>query len=197
MVYIIASVLRKAYNKADKILETHDVDELWKLLMLTPLDYSKKAINNETTRSIMDKIEFAHGGLEYDQKYPEGIPTSVEIKTNTGKTLDSGLVMFPGGHARNDKVSLHEVLQHKFKILGNMALGKQELIRFKVHLENIDVMQNEDLLDLYDCNIKFSDEAIDSDEYPLREIDISEAAQTTTTATQAQPTPSAAPSSEK
>lgn len=71
--------------------------------------------------------------------------------------------MFPGGHARNDTVALHEVLQHKFKILGNLALDKQELIRFKVHLENIGEMSNEDLQDIYDCHIKFSDEPIDSD----------------------------------
>lgn len=132
MVYIIASLFRKAFNKYDKIIEEKDIDELWKLLMLSPLDYSRAALFNETTRGLMGKIEFAHGGIEYDAKYPEGIPTSVEIRTKQGKIYDSGLVMFPGGHARNDTVALHEVLQHKFKILGNMALDKQELIRFKV-----------------------------------------------------------------
>jgi hypothetical protein len=69
--------------------------------------------------------------------------------------------MFPGGHAKNTTISLHEVLQHKFKLLGNMALDRQELIRFKVNLENIGEMANEDLDDLYDCNLKFSDESID------------------------------------
>lgn len=72
--------------------------------------------------------------------------------------------MYPGGHARNTTVSLHEVLNHKFKVLGNMALDKQELIRFKVQLENISEMSNEDLDDIYDCNLKFSDEPIDSEE---------------------------------
>jgi len=85
MVYIIASVLRKAFNKYDKIIEhSKDIDELWKLVMLTPLDYSYQALNNETTRKIMEKIEFAHGGVEYDSKYPEGIPTSVEFTTKSG-----------------------------------------------------------------------------------------------------------------
>lgn len=27
----------------------------------------------------MAKIQFEHGGAEYDEKYPQGIPTSVEI----------------------------------------------------------------------------------------------------------------------
>ena len=44
-----------------------------------------------------------------------------------------------------------------------MALDRQELIRFKVNLENIGEMANEDLDDLYDCNLKFSDESIDSE----------------------------------
>jgi 2-methylcitrate dehydratase len=164
MVYIIASILRKAFTKHDKILESHkDVDELWKLLMLTPLDYSYGALKNETTRKFMDKIEFAHGGPDYDSKFPEGIPTSVEVQTKSGQVFDSGLVMFPGGHSRDTTVALHEVLQHKFKLLGNMALDKQELIRFKVQLENIGEMTNEDLDDLYDCNLKFSDESIDAE----------------------------------
>jgi 2-methylcitrate dehydratase len=77
MIFIIASVLRKAFNKYEKLLENTDDDELWKLLMLTPLDYSYPALQNQVTRKIMEKIEFEHGGSEYDSKYPEGIPTSV------------------------------------------------------------------------------------------------------------------------
>lgn len=73
--------------------------------------------------------------------------------------------MFPGGHARNENVSIHETLQHKFKVLGKLALDKQELIRLKIQLENIGEMSNEDLLDLYDCNIKFADEALDTQEF--------------------------------
>jgi hypothetical protein len=36
-----------------------------------------------------------------------------------------------------------------------------------VQLENIGEMTNEELQDLYDCNIKFSDESIDSQEFNL------------------------------
>ena len=49
----------------------------------------------------MEKIVFEHGGPNYDSKYPEGIPTSVTITTKNEQTFDSGLIMFPGGHARN------------------------------------------------------------------------------------------------
>lgn len=79
MVYIVATLLRKAFEKYDKIVAEHGLDELWKYLMLLPIDYSKNAIFNETTRKLMAKIEFEHGGPEYDAKYPEGIPTSIQI----------------------------------------------------------------------------------------------------------------------
>ena len=46
----------------------------------------------------MTKIEFEHGGKEYDSQYPKGIPTSITIQTNKG-SFDSGLVLFPGGHS--------------------------------------------------------------------------------------------------
>ena len=42
-----------------------------------------------------------------------------------------------------------------------MALDRHELIRFKVSLENIGEMSNEDLDDIYDCNIKFNEDPID------------------------------------
>jgi 2-methylcitrate dehydratase len=85
MVYIIATLLRKAIeNKAqrarDQVGRAHPA----------PRGLLADAINNELTRAIMDKIEFAHGGDEYDSKYPDGIPTSVVIETPTGDTADSG-----------------------------------------------------------------------------------------------------------
>ena len=129
--------------------------------MLPPIDYGKEAIFNETTRKIMGKIEFTHGGVEYDSKYPEGIPTSMELKTTSVKIFDSVLVMFPGGHARFQDISAKEVLSHKFKLLGKLGLERHELQRFMINLANIGEMTNEDLQDIYDCNIKFAEEPID------------------------------------
>jgi len=86
--------------------------------MLIPHDYSHSAIFNETTRNIMSKIQFEHGGPEYDKLYPQGLPTSISITTKDGKEFDSGLVLYPGGHALNESVSLTEILQHKFIRLG-------------------------------------------------------------------------------
>lgn len=98
MVYIIATLLRKAFEKREKLLELvgdNNMEvELWKHLMLQPKDFTQAAIFCEDTRTIMDKIHFEHGGEEYDKLYPEGIPTSVMMKTKH-KTVESGIVQFP------------------------------------------------------------------------------------------------------
>lgn len=84
MVYIISSVLRKAFEKRDHISREHSLEDLWKYLMLLPADYGKDALYDEVTRSLMSKITFEHGGKEYDDLYPKGIPTSVQITTKGG-----------------------------------------------------------------------------------------------------------------
>jgi 2-methylcitrate dehydratase len=112
MVYILATLLRKAIE-----LQTSD----WAKLMLSPFDYNERAVFNTFTREIMAKIEFAHGGDEYDRRYPEGIPSSVVITDDQGQQHDSGLVMFPTGHARNTTADLKGLLDHKFRLLGALA----------------------------------------------------------------------------
>jgi hypothetical protein len=52
-------------------------------------------------------------------------------------------------------------LQRKFKALGQLALEKQDLIKFVVNLENINEMHNEDLQDIYDCKLRFAEQSSD------------------------------------
>jgi 2-methylcitrate dehydratase len=139
MAYIVATLLRKATELGTV---PQSSDEAWKALMLSPYDYqvSAAAIYHPLTRSIMERIDFRHGGPEYDAKYPDGIPTSVRISSGSfggsemsskpGPTranpnqpeLDSGLVMYPAGHARNTTADLRGILDHKWKMLGAIAL---------------------------------------------------------------------------
>jgi 2-methylcitrate dehydratase len=161
MAYIVSSLLRKAFEKSNHIIENHNIDELWKFLMLTPHDYGKCALFNETTRDIMQKIEFEHGGEEFDSRYPKGIPTRVVIEMKNGDSFDTGMIEFPGGHALNETVDLEMILQHKFKILGKLAMDKKELVNFVSNLESIDDMTNDQLQNIYDFNIKYADEPID------------------------------------
>jgi 2-methylcitrate dehydratase len=97
--------------------------------MLTPNDYSYQALYDETTRKLMQKVNFIHGGVQYDINYPKGIPTKVVIKT-TDQEVGSPMVMFPGGHARNETVDLQSVLDHKFKTLGALVMSKNTLNKY-------------------------------------------------------------------
>lgn len=122
MLYLVCAKLRKA-------LELHHATKNplgWKELMLLPFDFESKDLKDPLTRSLMEKMSFEHGGAEYDAKYPDGIPTSMAITDDEGNTFDSGLVMYPGGHARNhlgpDKIDLKDVLTHKFEKLGALAV---------------------------------------------------------------------------
>ena len=113
MVYIIATLLRKA-------LERRTAG--WKELMLVPEDYDDASLFHPLTRELIDRIEFRHGGREYDEKYPDGIPTTVEIEHDDLGRLSSGLVMYPEGHARNKSGHLADLLRHKFERLATPAV---------------------------------------------------------------------------
>ena len=127
MLYIVSTLLRKA-------IDTHEItagesmpatsDDWWKEIMLGPHDYSAEAINDSRTREFMAKIQFEHGGPDYDRRYPDGIPTSIAIVMKDGKKLESGLVMYPSGHARNTTAKLSEILEKKFQLLGRLGIKK-------------------------------------------------------------------------
>ncbi len=116
MCYIIATLLRKALG-----CRQMGLDPTWKQLMLSPDDYAKDALFHGQTRRIMERIEFEHGGEEYDKRYPDGIPTSVIITDDDGNEFDSGLIMYPAGHARNQAADLQDLLQAKWAMLGKMV----------------------------------------------------------------------------
>ncbi|MEK6236005.1 MAG: MmgE/PrpD family protein, partial [Planctomycetales bacterium] len=112
MVYIIATLLRKAR-------ETGTAG--WRELMLTPEDYSDRALFHPLTRQLMDKIDFQHAP-EYDSKYPDGIPTSLVVEHATLGTLVGKMVMYPEGHARNASGKLDSLLDHKFRVLAGRGV---------------------------------------------------------------------------
>jgi 2-methylcitrate dehydratase len=131
MVYIVSTMLRKAIDLA---AETGSGtlaignDAWWKTLMLLPEDYGREALVNGMTRSLMELIAFKHGGDDYDSRYPDGIPTSMVITMKDGTTFDSGLVMYPSGHARNTSADLEDILAHKWGMLGGLALDDPSVI---------------------------------------------------------------------
>ena len=136
MVYIIATLLRKAYawRKAEMPATVQPAD-LWRELILLPDDYSDASLFDPLTRSLMQKIEFRHGGPDYDAKYPDGIPTSLEIEHGELGTCSSGLVMYPEGHARNTSGHLSELLTHKVRRLA--ALGVRDVDGLMARFSNL------------------------------------------------------------
>ncbi len=154
MVYIVSTLLRKAIQAAAKAgtgAIAKDNDSMWKQLFLAPADYSQEAIRNAETRALMEKVAFEHGGAEYDARYPDGIPTSVVITTTDGRTLDSGLVMYPAGHARNTVADLKGILTNKFQQLG--ALASDNPAPLVERLNSLDRLSPADLLGVYNFPI--------------------------------------------
>jgi 2-methylcitrate dehydratase len=143
MVYIIATLLRKAIDRRQAG---------WSELMLLPEDYDEVNLHNPLTRKLMQRIEFRHGGPEFDEKYPDGIPTMLEIEHRKLGGLCSGLVMYPEGHARNTSGNLPELLRVKFQRLAELAVDDPDALheRFS-HLAD---RSAEEIAGLYDFDIK-------------------------------------------
>jgi len=120
MVYIIATLLRKAFESKTAG---------WKELMLMPEDYGETSLHHPLTRRIMERINFVHGGADYDAKYPDGIPTSIAIEHQLLGSVDSDLVMYPAGHARNTTADLEDLLSHKFELLASRGVENIEDLR--------------------------------------------------------------------
>jgi len=120
MAFIVSRILVKAL-KEGRVPST--MDAAWMELMLSPYDYGKDALYEADTRALMAKISFSHGGPEYDAKYPDGIPTSMDISLKNGQKISSGLVMYPSGHARNTTANLRKILQHKNHMLGDIVFS--------------------------------------------------------------------------
>ncbi len=123
MVYIVATLLRKAIESQASG---------WKELILMPADYDNDALFHPQTRRWMDAIEFQHGGKEYDDRYPDGIPTTIEIRHAQLDSLSSGLIMYPAGHARNTTCDLEDLLQNKFQRLAELGVDDVGDLRRRV-----------------------------------------------------------------
>lgn len=133
--------------------------------MLEPKDYGHKALFNKKTRALMEKCTFSHGGKEYDDKYPEGIPTSISVTLKGGKKFESGFVMFPSGHSRNNSANLEEILNYKNNLLGRLALSENDLKEKLNLLNSIEKASNKDLQHLYSGKINVKKHSVDEAEF--------------------------------
>merc|ERR1719506_1550714 len=135
MAFIISRILQKAMKSGKA---AGSMDAAWKELMLSPYDYGVDALYDPDTRALMQKITFEHGGPDYDAKYPDGIPTAINITTKGGKKIASGQVMYPSGHARNTSANLRDILDHKNGMLGDIVFAdKAETKKFVSKLQSL------------------------------------------------------------
>jgi len=156
MAYIVSTLLRKAVESGGVNAGGGSNGEAWKQLMLMPYDYqeSEGAIFHPLARALMAKIDFQHGGKEYDDKYPDGIPTSLVIELEDGRTFDSGLVMYPAGHARNTTADLKDILSHKFNLMADLVAPEGvDPNSIVSRLESIGNLDAHDLAGIYEFEI--------------------------------------------
>eukprot|EP00485_Elphidium_margaritaceum_P004375 CAMPEP_0202697006 /NCGR_PEP_ID=MMETSP1385-20130828/10340_1 /ASSEMBLY_ACC=CAM_ASM_000861 /TAXON_ID=933848 /ORGANISM="Elphidium margaritaceum" /LENGTH=529 /DNA_ID=CAMNT_0049353357 /DNA_START=36 /DNA_END=1625 /DNA_ORIENTATION=- len=165
MVYILASHLKKALTLGyDRIKAIDNNTDMWKSVMLLPLDYDQRALYDKDTRQLMKKIEFEHGGKEYDDNYPKGIPTKLSIETQTAGSTQSDMVMYPSGHARNTECDLKSILMHKWQAMaaitngaytGGDANAAQQIIG---KLSNVQGKSADEIKDLYNIPINVTEQ---------------------------------------
>jgi len=153
MAFIVSRILLKAL-KAGK--PPASMDDAWKTFMLSPYDYGKDALYDKDTRALMQKISFSHGGPDYDARYPDGIPTSINITIKEGgssRVISSGLVMYPSGHARNTTADLKGILDHKNGMLGDIVFSDEaELKSFLGRLKSMKTLSPSEVCEVYNFN---------------------------------------------
>lgn len=133
LVYILATLLRKAQDAVRKGDWPQDEAAAWQRLMLLPEDYDEAALFDPRTRQLMSRIQFAHGGRDYDARYPDGLPASVEIVHRTLGSRFSGLVLYPPGHARWNDPRLITLLESKFDRLAARGVADPAALRQRLH----------------------------------------------------------------
>jgi 2-methylcitrate dehydratase len=142
MIYIIATLIRKA-------IQTRRVG--WRELMLVPDDYNDDSLFDPITRQLMSRVEFVHGGPSYDEKYPDGIPTTLEITHKQLGTCSSGLIMYPAGHARNRDADLDGLLDEKSQRLA--GYGVRDTDALIERFSNLEIKTPQQIQQLYDFQL--------------------------------------------
>jgi 2-methylcitrate dehydratase len=100
----------------------------------------------------MRQIDFRHGGSDFDEKYPDGIPTTVELGHSRLGPQTSGLVMYPQGHARANAELLRTLLEHKFRLLTGEAVSDVDAL--VTRFTSLAEMSPQHIAELYDFEIR-------------------------------------------
>ena len=96
----------------------------WRRLMLSPADYAEDetALFHPLTRRIMHQIDFRHGGPDYDRRYPDGIPTTVELSHAKLGPLRAAWSCIPKDTLALTRRTWRRCLRHKCRLLAGPAV---------------------------------------------------------------------------
>ena len=82
---------------------------------------------------------------------------SEPIRTNPNqpeRPFDSGLIMYPAGHARNTTADLSDILKHKWNMLGEIALPNGgDAAALVDRLESMASLPSVDIGSFYDIDV--------------------------------------------
>jgi len=106
----------------------------WEALMLLPADYADAAIADPEIARLIARMRIDRGGPDYDARYPDGIPTSVEIDHESLGRLGGGLVQYPLGHCRSDPARTAAVVALKFDRLVAGAVDDPRGLRERIRV---------------------------------------------------------------
>jgi 2-methylcitrate dehydratase len=96
-----------------------------------------------------------HGGKKYDKRYPDGIPTTIELIHEQLGQLSSGLVMYPQGHARCERAHLPVLLANKFQRLTESAVA--DVAALQTRFSNLAEKSAEEIGRLYEFPFPLTD----------------------------------------
>ena len=137
-------ILAKTFLKAAEAVSRGEAIG-WESLMLLPDDYSDAALADPEIARLIAMMTIEHGGREYDELYPDGIPTSVEIDHASLGRLASGLVRHPLGHAQSDARRTAAVVNLKFDRLVAGAVADAGRLRERIRVGGRTVAEMADL----------------------------------------------------
>lgn len=145
--FVLASILNRAISDPELMQGVSNFDDMWRKLMLGPSDFMGTSSINSRTLQLMKKIKVIHGGSEFDEAFPDGLPARVKIQLKD-QQLDSHFIKYPAGHSKNKNVDLEKLLTRKFIKLAEKSIKDSTLADTLSKLKRLDFLANAELQNL-------------------------------------------------
>ena len=155
MLYIVATLLRKAYEARRAGWDGQDG---WQRLMLTPADYAEdeSALFHPLTRRLMQQIDFRHGGPEFDRTLSGWHSDDGRNRAReAGPAHERPGDVSAGPRPQHDCDELPSLLEHKFRLLAGPASTMSDAL--VARFTNLAEKSPQEIAELYDFQIRGAD----------------------------------------